>query len=102
MSTSKLSGWLLLLYSLPARQTGARVGLWRKLRKIGALSLRTSAHVLPDTPAHYERFQWFSQQARDSGGEATLVRATQIEGMTNEDLAGLFNKMRAADYTDLA
>ncbi|OAI43234.1 hypothetical protein AYO41_02380 [Verrucomicrobia bacterium SCGC AG-212-E04] len=102
-STSKSSkGWLLLLYALPARQTALRVALWRRLKKIGALSLKTSAHVLPDQPVHFERFQWLAQQALDGGGEATLVRATRIEGLANDDLVHLFNEARKADYTALA
>jgi hypothetical protein len=77
------------------------VALWRRLRKIGALSLKTSAHVLPDQPVHFERFQWLAQQARDGGGEATLVRATQIEGTSNEDLIHLFQEARRPDYAAL-
>ena len=103
MSTSKPpDGWLILLYALPSKKTALRVALWRKLKKIGALSLKTSAHVLPDLPVHFERFQWLAQQARDGGGEATLVRATQIEGMSNEHLSHLFNEARKLDYVVLA
>ncbi len=95
-------GWLLLLYALPARQTALRVALWRKLRKIGALSLKTSAHVLPDGPLHFERFQWLAQQARDGGGEATLVRGARIEGTSHDDLIRLFQETRRMDYLALA
>src|SRR5882672_5576362 len=91
-------GWLLLLYTLPASKASGRVSLWRKLKKIGAYALKTSAYVLPDEPAHFERFQWLVQQVRDEGGEATLARVTNIEGMANTDLARLFNEARSADY----
>ena len=103
MSTSKPpDGWLILLYALPAKKTALRVALWRKLKKIGALSLKTSAHVLPDLPVHFERFQWLAQQARDGGGEATLVRAARIEGMSDEDLIQLFHEARRIDFLALA
>jgi hypothetical protein len=95
-------GWLLFLYSLPAKKTSGRVNLWRKLKKIGAYPLKTSAYVLPDEPAHFERFQWLAQQVRDEGGEATLARVTQIEGLSNAELAGLFNQTREEDYSTLA
>ena len=98
----KSGAWLLLLYGLPSRQTAARVSLWRKLKKFGALPLKTSAYVLPDTPAHFERFQWLAQQVRDGGGETTLIRVTEIEGLTSEAIAGLFNDARAEDYGGLA
>src|SRR5438067_11828569 len=86
--------WLLLLYSLPTRQNTARVAVWRKFKKIGALQIKTSTYLLPDQPAQYEHFQWLAQQIRDYGGDATLVRAQQIEGMTDERLVALFNRER--------
>jgi hypothetical protein len=93
--------WLLLLYALPTKRTTARVNLWRKLKKFGAVSLKTSAYVLPDNPAHYERFQWLAKQIRDDGGEATLIRVAEIEGLPEEQVIQLFNVARGAEYKEL-
>ena len=82
--------WVLLLYGLPTKKGAVRISLWRALRKCGALSLKTSAYLLPETPEHTERSQWLAQQVRDGGGEATLIHATEIEGLTNDELAGMF------------
>jgi len=96
-----MSNWLLFLYALPSGRGSQRVGLWRNLKKIGALPLKTSAYLLPDTPAHYERFQWLAKQLRDGGGEATLIRTAGIEGLTAKEIHALFNEARATDYEDL-
>jgi hypothetical protein len=93
--------WVLLLYGLPTKKGAVRTSVWRQLRKCGALALKTSAYLLPDTPEHTERFQWLAQQVRDGGGEATLIHATDIEGLTNEELARMFNEARAKDYDEL-
>jgi hypothetical protein len=93
--------WLLMLYSLPTPQSAERVNLWRKLKKSGAIQLKTSAYILPNIPAHYERFQWLAKQVCDSGGEATLMQVVQIEGLSNEQIKGLFNKERSKDYREL-
>src|SRR5882724_197698 len=93
--------WLLLLYAFPTRHGSRRVGLWRTLKKIGAVSLKTSASLLPDTPAHYERFQWLAKQLRDDRGEAVVVRTAEIEGMNSRQLHAMFNEARAADYAEL-
>ena len=93
--------WLLLLYGLPTKQSAERVSLWRKLKKFGALQLKTSAYVLPDTPVHFERFQWLAKQVCDGGGDATLIRVTEIEGLSSEEIARLFNDARAEDYGGL-
>jgi Protein ChrB, N-terminal len=75
--------------------------LWRQLKKSGALSLKTSAYLLPDVPEHYERLQWLAQQVRDGGGEATLIRVTDIESLPRAEIVRLFNEARAADYAEL-
>jgi len=77
------------------------VNLWRKLKKFGAIQLKTSAYVLPDAPLHYERFQWLAGQIRDLNGEATLIRVAEIEGMPQEQIVQSFNDARAAEYREL-
>jgi len=93
--------WLLLLYSLPTRQKTERVAVWRKFKKIGAIPIKTSTYLLPDEPAQYEQFQWLAQQIRDYGGESTLVRAQEIEGLTKEKVIAMFSDARAKDYGEL-
>jgi hypothetical protein len=97
----KTSTWLLLLYALPVKRTSARVNLWRKLKKFGAVQLKTSAYVLPDDGMQYERFQWLSKEIRDAGGDATLIRVAEIESMSHEQVIRLFNEARAAEYKEL-
>ncbi|HEY4247277.1 MAG TPA: chromate resistance protein ChrB domain-containing protein [Lacunisphaera sp.] len=94
-------GWLLLLYALPTGHNSLRVNLWRKLKKAGAVSLKTSASLLPDTPANYELFQWFAKQLSDGGGEATLIRTKDIENMSHPKIVTLFNDARGEDYAVL-
>jgi hypothetical protein len=95
------TSWLLLLYSLPTRQKTERVAVWRRFKKIGAIQIKTSTYLLPDEPAQYEQFQWLAQQIRDYGGESTLVRAQEIEGLTKEKVIAMFNDVRAKDYGEL-
>ena len=90
--------WLLLLYSLPAHRNTERVAVWRRFKKIGAIQLTTSTYLLPDQPAHYEHFQWLTKLIRDSGGDATLVRVREIEGLPSEKLIEMFNNARDKEY----
>jgi hypothetical protein len=93
--------WLFLLFNLPAKQSSERVKVWRRLKKFGAVQLKTSTYVLPDEPAHYERFQWLAKEIVDTGGEATLVRVKDIEGMPYAAVVALFNEARARDYDEI-
>jgi hypothetical protein len=95
------NSWLLLLFSLPTNRNTARVAVWRRLKKMGAVQIKTSTYLLPDAPAQYEQFQWLAQQIRDYGGDSTLVRAHEIEGLTREKVIALFNDNLAKEYGEL-
>ncbi len=97
----RATSWLLLLYSLPTKQKTERVAVWRRFKKIGAVQIQTSTYLLPDQPAQYEQFQWLAQQIRDYGGDSTLVRTQEIEGLTRERVISLFNAARDKEYADL-
>src|SRR5262245_24556960 len=90
--------WLLLLIRLPATHSTERVAIWRKLKKSGAIQIQTSTYILPDEAPRYETFQWLTQHIRDAGGDATLVRAKEIDGFSNERLIRLFNAARSKEY----
>jgi hypothetical protein len=92
------TSWLLLLFSLPTNRNTERVAIWRRLKKIGAVQIKTSTYLLPDAPAQYEHFQWLAQQIRDYGGDSTLVRAQEIEGLNKDKVIAMFNDARAKDY----
>lgn len=101
MLAKKNPGWLLLLVRLPATHSAERVAIWRKLKKSGAIQIQTSTYILPDDPPQYETFQWLTQHIRDTGGDATLVRVREIEGLSNGRLIELFNAARAKEYASL-
>src|SRR4029079_12220647 len=98
MLAKKNLAWLLLLVRLPATHPAEGVSIWRKLKKSGAIQIQTSTYVLPDDPPRYETFQWLTKHIRDAGGDATLVRAREIDGFSHEKLIELFNAARAREY----
>ena len=101
--SSKASGpWLFFLFNLPGTRASERVKVWRRLKKFGAIQLKTSAYVLPHEPTHYERFQWLGKEVVDVGGEATLARVAELEGMPYAALVSLFNDARSKDYDEVA
>jgi hypothetical protein len=93
--------WLLLLYSLPKQGGAARVGIWRKIKKSGALPFKASAYLLPNRPELFERFQWLAQQVQDADGEATVVFVSQLEGIGHAEMVRQFNDARAAGYAEM-
>jgi hypothetical protein len=93
---------LLLLVGVPPTPSSLRVRVWRRLRSLGAVPLKRSAYLLPDTAERYEDFQWLAQEIQRDGGDATLIRVQQIENMSPAEVARLFHEPRDQDYKQLA
>ena len=75
---------------------------WRRLRGLGAVPLKSSAYLLPDSPDRYEQFQWLAQEIQRDGGDATLLRVDRIENMQEPDVVHQFQEARNHDYAALA
>jgi hypothetical protein len=75
--------------------------VWRRLRSLGAVPLKRSAYLLPDTPERYEDFQWLAQEVERDGGDATLIRVQQIENVSPGEVLRLFHEPRDHDYRQL-
>jgi hypothetical protein len=90
--------WLALLMSLPPTPTRHRVGVWRKLQRMGAIRLRGAAWLLPETAETTELFQWLVQEIQSFRGEATLLRVDRIETMAEDEVRTLFHRARATEY----
>ncbi len=90
--------WLLLIFSLPAKKSSQRVGIWRKLQRYGTLPLRNSGYVLPNTLSNQERFEWLATTIRAFKGEASVLQVRAIDDLPNEALKEKFREERKPDY----
>jgi len=101
MAQERRYKWLVLIYSLPPEAGSSRVRIWRKLKKLGAVSFRNSVYLLPFGEERYEITQWLCQEIQRAAGEATLLKVEQIENLSDEEVAGLFRRSRNEDYAEL-
>jgi hypothetical protein len=74
----------------------------RQLYKIGAVAVKSSVYVLPNTDAAAESFAWLSKEISSGGGEATLCESSFVGGTSNEAVEALFHAARRKDYEELA
>src|SRR2546429_1219782 len=102
MSTMPMQQLILLLVGVPPTPSSLRVRVWRRLRSLGAVPLKRSAYLLPDTPERYEDFQWLVREIQREGGDATLIRVQQIENVSQDDVLRLLHEPRDLDYRQLA
>jgi hypothetical protein len=94
--------WLLLLFFLPAKQSQARVQAWRRLQRVGAISLKHSAYVLPQTPESREDFEWIKHEIVTSGGQAMVLVGRGLEPSARDEIMSAFREARGKDYASLA
>src|ERR671920_2169646 len=90
--------WILLIHQLPPKPTSLRVRTWRKLQKLGAISIKNSVYVLPFDEKTHEDFQWLKQEIESAGGEAAVFRAGSVEGATDEEIIDAFRQARDDEY----
>jgi len=65
---------------------------------MGAVRLRGSAWILPETTETIELFQWLVQEVQAFRGEATLIHVDRIGNMTEAQVRALFHTPRSAEY----
>src|SRR5690349_17462757 len=64
--------WLLLIHHLPGKPDYLRVKVRRRLARLGAVPLKNSVYVLPDSESTREDFQWLLRDIVADGGDAAL------------------------------
>jgi hypothetical protein len=94
--------WLVLLVSMPPSPARNRMGVWRKLKRMGAVPFKGAAWILPEFPETTERFQWLMQEVQTLGGDVALLRTERLDPMTGKEAAALFHAQRATDYEAVA
>ncbi len=90
--------WILFFYSVPSRPVNARVKIWRRLAKEGAVQLKGAVYVLPYSEERYEFCQWLMSEVASTGGEGDFVITDKFEMLGNSEIIKLFVKEREADY----
>src|SRR5712692_8519172 len=101
VTDSSTTPWLLLVFSLPAKNASQRVEIWRKLQRYGMLALRSSGYVLPNSPINQERMEWLATAIRTYKGQASVVQAQGFDDLPAEQLKRLFLEARSRDYQKL-
>ncbi|MGH7679474.1 MAG: chromate resistance protein ChrB domain-containing protein [Gemmatimonadaceae bacterium] len=89
-STQGARQWLLLIHQLPPKPDYIRVKVRRRLQRLGAALLKSSVYVLPDTEENLEDFQWLANEIVADGGDATIVSAAMLSGVTDRELESMF------------
>src|SRR4051794_4570885 len=94
--------WLVLFHQLPPKPAYMRVKVWRRLQALGAVIVKNSVYVLPQSEAAHESLLQLLHEILNQNGEAAICEAEFIAGATDADIVKLFHSARDQDYEALA
>jgi len=94
--------WLMLVHQLPPSPSNLRVRTWRRLQQLGAVALKQSVYVLPDSAEAREDFEWLRVEIEGSGGEASVFVADAVDAAADAELVEEFRRSRQTAYAELA
>ena len=93
---------MLLIHQIPPTPAYLRVKTGRHLARIGAVAIKNSVYALPLDEETQEDFQWVLREIVKGGGDGSILEARFIDGLSDEQVVGLFQTAREADYRELA
>lgn len=94
--------WVAISYTLTSKKkSSTRVAIWRRLRRLGAVSPVGGVHILPATEACVEAFQWLAEEVRQAEGQVLVMRVDHFDGLTDQMIIDLFQTARAEEYAEL-
>jgi hypothetical protein len=77
------------------------VALWRRLRRLGAVSPTGGVYILPEQDECIEAFQWLAQEIRQAQGEVLVMRVGQFDGLTDGQVIERFRQARDEEYSEI-
>jgi hypothetical protein len=95
------SKWLLLIHAIPPIPNYLRVKIGRRLQRLGAVAIKNSVYALPKNDETLEDFQWVAREIVEGEGDASIVEARFVDGLSDEQIEGLFQSAREDDYATL-
>jgi hypothetical protein len=93
--------WLMLAYKVPREPSASRVYVWRKLKKLGAISVQDAVWVLPNTPPALEQLRWLAAEIAEMDGEAGVWESRQLLDGQDEVLLKEFSTLVEEPYRSI-
>lgn len=92
--------WLVLVVRVPAEPSRHRVGVWRELRRVGAVPLGQGSWVVPDVPAVTETVARACELAARGDGEIVVLLAHGRAEFDVARLRSLFIDQRQEEWVE--
>jgi hypothetical protein len=93
--------WRVLIYRVPTEPASKRVGVWRDLKRLGALYLQQCACIFPDIPGVTDEVNQVAAKIPALGGETFLLEVPRLEPPDEARIIQSFRTLRANEYAEI-
>ena len=83
--------WLLFIHQLPPKPDYLRVKVRRRLKGIGAVAVKQTVYLLPNTAESLEDFHWLREEIESERGTAIIAEAAFVEGLSDEEIEAMLD-----------
>ncbi|TMC53098.1 MAG: hypothetical protein E6J20_08475 [Chloroflexi bacterium] len=90
--------WAVFVWRLPMGSSTPRVTVWRVLRRLGAAALTPGAALLPWREELVEQLDWLAQDVDDKGGDAWVMRVSELPEADERRVVDEINAERDGEY----
>jgi hypothetical protein len=90
-----------MAHRVPRDPTVHRVGVWRKLKRLGAVLVHDSVWVLPANARTREHLRWLAAEIEETGGEAVVWESSAIVHGDEGELRRHFLNQVEPGYAEL-
>lgn len=97
----KTQNWLLLTYKVPSEPAKKRIGLWRKLKGMGAVYLQNGVCLLPKSDDHVRRLKMLENDIAEMAGESVILETIALDRSQEDKVVGRFKADRDEEYQEL-
>jgi len=100
-AATRVKQWWVLVYRVPSEPASKRVGLWRDLKRIGALYLQQCVCILPDVSTNGEELERVMAKIPALGGEAIRFVVPRLDAADEARIIAGFRDQRASEYAEI-
>lgn len=91
--------WPLVVYRILREPTRLRATVWRRIKALGAVYLRSSVAALPDSPPNERALRSLRREIVNLGEAAQVLRSQMLAGSSN--VSRIYNAARDEEYAEI-
>jgi hypothetical protein len=91
----------LLIYQVPSQPSAARVGVWRELKRLGALYLQQSVCIIPAIDPVRQQLETIAARITESGGAFHLLPISALPPDEDKKIVDAFLAQSTLQYDEI-